>query len=372
MLIMLLLAGLFIWGFYHHKMSQIHAAMEAQAHFAMPSTAVTTLVAKKEKWQPVLNAVGSLRAVNGVDISTDLAGIVEEIGFESGAPVKKGDLIVKLDTKQEEAQLKSAMATSALAKLNLTRQRELLSKRATSQSDYDSAAATADQQDANAEQVRALIARKTILAPFDGVLGIRQVNIGQYLDVGKPIVTLQSQDPIYVEFSLPQQDLEKVAIGKTIQIKAAGIDNRKFEGKITAINSKVDEATRNISVEATISNKDGSLRGGMFVQVEVLLPEQEGVVAIPSSSVNYAPFGDSVYLVKNAEGKDGKPGGKQAIQTFVKLGPARGDQVSVLSGVKEGDEVITSGGFKVNSGAPVVIDNSVQPSNNPAPQPPET
>lgn len=369
---MLLLVGLFIWGVYRYKMNQFKAGMEAHAHFSMPPTAVTTLVAKGEKWQPVLNAVGSLRSVNGVDVSTDLAGIVTEIGFESGAPVKKGDLIVKLDTKQEEAQLKSTLATSELARLNLKRQSELLAKRATSQSEYDSAAATADQQEANADQVKALIARKTITAPFDGVLGIRQVNVGQYLDVGKPIVSLQSQDPIYVEFSLPQQDLNKVAIGKSIQVKAAGIEGQTFEGQITAINSKVDEATRNIGVEATLSNKEGKLRGGMFVQVEVLLPAQEGVVAIPASSINYAPFGDSVFLVKEVEAKDGKPGGKQAVQTFVKLGASRGDQVAVLSGVKEGDEVITSGGFKVNSGAPVVIDNTVQPSNNPAPHPPET
>ena len=367
MILMLSAALLGIGALGFIKYRQIRKAMAQGASFAPPPAGVSTVVARAAKWQPVLKAVGSLKAVQGVEVSTDLAGIVREIGFESGARVKKGDVLVRLDTQQEEAQLKSAEAAAALARVNRARQVDLLAKRATSQAEHDSAKATADQAEAAVEQVKALIARKTIAAPFDGVLGLRQVNIGQYLDVGKPIVVLQSQDPIYVEFALPQQELAQVAIGKKVRVAAPGLEGTSIEGEITAINSKVDESTRNIQVEATLPNREGSLRGGMFVQVEVLLPEQEGVISIPASSVNYAPFGDSVFIVRDGEG-----GKKKVQQQFVKLGPARGDQVSILSGVKEGDEVVSSGAFKLNSGAAVTINNSVQPSNEAAPHPPES
>jgi len=367
-MIMLVLVVLAIGAIAYVKVRQIKAGMAMAASFKMPPAAVTSLVVKGEPWQPVLRAVGSLRAVQGVEVSGDLAGIVREIAFESGTSVKKDELLVRLDTRQEEAQLRSAEAALELARLNLTRQRDLLSKRATSQSEFDAASATADQAEAAVENIKALIARKTIRAPFDGVLGIRKVNIGQHLDVGKPIVSLETQDPIYVEFSLPQQDLPSVALGKKVRVKVAGLASHEFGGEVTAIDSKIDESTRNIQVEATVPNKEGILRSGMFVEVEVLLPGQSGVIAIPASSVLYAPYGDSVYLVKDAP--DGK--GKQAIQQFVKLGPARGDQVTILSGLKEGDEVVTSGGFKLNSGAEVIIDNRIQPSNEANPKPPET
>ncbi len=369
MLTMLVLVVLAVGAIAFAKYRQIRAAMAQGMSFKMPPAAVTTLVARGERWQPVLHAVGSLRAVHGVEVSTDLSGIVREIAFESGTPVKEGDLLIKLDTRQEEAQLKAAEAARELARLNLSRQRDLLSKKATSQSEFDAAAASADQSDASVEQIKALIARKTIHAPFDGVLGIRNVNIGQFLDVGKSIVPLQSQDPIYVEFALPQQELGNVALGKKVRLKVTGLEGKEFDGEITAINSKVDESTRNIQVEATVSNKDGILRSGMFVRVEVLMPEQDGIVAIPASSINYAPYGDSVFIVKDAEGGQG---GKQVIQQVVKVGPSRGDQVSILSGVKEGDEVVTSGGFKLNSGAEVQVNNTVQPSNEANPNPPET
>lgn len=358
-------------GFYKYR--QISAAIAQGQAFVMPPTAITTVKAAAITWQPVLSAVGSIKAVHDVDVSTDLAGLVTEIAFESGKPVKKGDVLVRLDTQQEEAQLKSAIAAADLARVNLTRQRELLSKRATSQSELDTAIANADQAAAEVERVRVVISHKTIRAPFDGVLGIRKVNVGQYLDVGKPIATLQSIDPIYVEFSVPQQEIPQVGVGRKIRITAAGIAGKTFEGEVTAINSKVDEATRNIAVEATLPNKEGLLRGGMFVNVEVLLAEQEGVIVIPSSSVVYAPYGDSVFVVKEtpAEG-EGKPAGLQAVQQFVTLGPSRGDQVAVLTGLKEGDVVVSSGGFKLTSGASVVVNNSVQPGNEVRPVPPET
>ncbi len=371
MLVMLglvfLVGGIITLIFLHN----FHAKMAVYARMTPPPAAVTTLIAKPQHWQPVLSAVGSLKAVNGVLVSTDLAGIVSEIAFESGKPVQKGNLLVRLDTKQEEAQLAAAQARLDLAKVSLTRKQDLLEKKAASQADYDAAAAEAWQAAAAADEIRALIARKTITAPFDGILGIRQVNVGQYLNAGVSIVPLESSDPIYVEFSIPQQHLGEIALQKKIRLTATGVDNQTFEGEITAIDSRVDESNRNIQIEATVHNPEGRLRAGMFVNVEVLLPETSGVLAVPASSISYTPYGDSVYLVKDGVSKEGKPE-KQAVQQFIKLGPTRGDQVSVLSGIHAGDEVVTSGAFKLRPNIPVQVNNSVQPGNDAHPQPPDT
>lgn len=368
MLIMLAIAFLFIGGIGAWKVMQIRAGMAQFAKYAPPPEAVTTTVAKRERWQPALGAVGSLRAVNGVTVSTDLAGIISQISFQSGTTVKKGDLLVKLDSQQEEALLRSAEARRDLAKMNLERQRSLVSDGAVSQSDYDAAETEYRQATAAVDDAQALIARKTIMAPFDGLVGIRQVDLGQYLNVGAPIVTLQSVDPIYVEFAIPQQDLDQIAVGKQVRIKAAGITGEQFEGEITAIESRLDESTRNLTVQATVKNTGNRLRPGMFVNVDVLLPEKEAIF-IPASSISYAPYGDSVFIVKNKTGAGGSTG-KEVQQQFVKLGSSRGDQVTVLSGVKEGDEVVSSGVFKLRGGAAVQVNNSVQPGNDANPNPP--
>ena len=350
------------------KVIQIRAGIAQFAKMAPPPAAVTTTVAKKERWQPALNAVGSLRAVNGITVSTDLAGIISEISFQSGAAVKKGEMLVKLDTKQEDAQLRSAKARRDWASVTLERQRSLVASGAASKSDYDSAESDYLQAMAAVDDAQALIARKTIVAPFDGLLGIRQVDLGQYLNVGVPIVQLQSIDPIYVEFALPQQNLEQIAIGKTLRLKAAGVTANEFTGEITAIDSRLDESTRNLMVQGTVANAEGKLRPGMFVDVEVLLPENE-VITVPSSSISYAPYGDSVFVVRDKHGADGQAG-KEVQQQFVKLGPTRGDQVAIISGIKEGDEVVSSGVFKLRSGIPVQVNNSVQPGDEPNPNPP--
>ncbi len=372
MLAMLLAVGVFIGALYLYKKREIEAAIAAGAAFEMPPTAVTSYTTQGVAWEPVIKAVGSLKAVQGVDVSSDLSGIVTEIAFESGKPIKKGELLLKLDTKQEEAQLKAAIAAARLSKVNVDRQRELLSRRATSQSEYDTAVANADQAEANVDQVRAVIARKTILAPFDGVLGIRKVNIGQYLDVGKPIVTLESQDPIYVEFALPQQELSRITLGRKVRVMAAGIEGKEFAGEITAINSKVDESTRNIALEATLSNQEHLLRGGMFVNVEVVLPKVDGVIVVPASAIVYGPIGESVFVIEKVPAADGKPESLRAVQKFVKTGASRGDQVAVEKGLHGGEEIVSAGAFKLTSGAPVVINNSVLPENEENPQPPET
>ena len=362
MLIMLGAVVVFVVAIGGWKLLQVRAAMAAGAQFAPPPAAVTTTIVKRERWQPTLKAVGSLKAVNGVTISTDLAGIVSEIAFQSGASVKKGELLIRLDSKQEEAQLRSAEAKLDWARVSLDRQRDLKASGTASQSEYDSAESGFRQAVAAVDEARALIARKTIVAPFDGLLGIRQADLGQYLDVGAPIVQLESVEPIHVEFAFPQQDLDQVAIGKKIQLKAAGVTGAQFEGEITAIESRLDAATRNITIQGTVPNAESKLRPGMFVNVEVFLPEKE-VVAIPVSAISYAPYGDSVYIVK---------GGKEAQQHFVKLGTTRGDQIEVISGVKEGDEVVSSGAFKLRNGMPVHVDNSVQPGNEGQPNPPNT
>lgn len=350
---------------------QFRAKMAAYAKMTPPPIAVTTVKVKGMTWQPALKAVGSLKAVNGVQVSTDLAGIVSEIAFESGKPVKKGDLLVKLDTKQEDAQLQSAQARLDLAKVSLARKKDLLEKKAASQADYDAAAAEARQAEAAVNEALALIARKTIKAPFDGIAGIRQVNVGQYLNTGTSIVPLQSSDPIYVEFSIPQQDLGQIALHKKIRLTAAGTSDKEFEGEITAINSLVDDTNRNIQVEVTVRNPEGLLRPGMFVNVEVLLPETKGVLAIPASAINYAPYGDSVYVIKDGTSKDDKPE-KHAVQQFVKLGVSRGDLIAVLRGLQEGDEVVSSGVFKLRPNAAVQVNNTVQPGGDEHPAPPDT
>ncbi|HEX8294743.1 MAG TPA: efflux RND transporter periplasmic adaptor subunit, partial [Chthoniobacteraceae bacterium] len=302
--LMLVLMLLFIAGVAFWKYTVIRKGMAMGAKFAPPPASVTTVVVKAQTWQPVLSAVGSLKAVNGVMVSTDLAGIVSEIAFESGTQVKKGDLLVKLDTQQEEAQLQSSLARLSLAKADLTRKRDLLAKRAISQSDWDTAESQLAQTQADVEQMKALAARKRIAAPFDGLVGIRSVNVGQYLNPGAAIVPLQSVDPIYVEFSLPQQQLDVISKGKKLRLNASGLSGPAFEGEITAVNSQVDEATRNIMVQGTIANADQKLRPGMFVEVEVLLEEQPGVLTVPSSAIAYAPYFDSLYVVKETKDKD--------------------------------------------------------------------
>ena len=368
---MLVLVALFIAGLVAWTMRSIAKGKAMGAKFAPPPAAVTTVMVKAQTWQPVLRAVGSTRAVNGVIVSADLAGMVAEILFESGTPVRKGELLVRLDTKQEEAQLRSSEAKLVLARSEIERKRDLLAKKAIAQAEWDAARSQLTQMEAGVAEMKAGVSRKRIAAPFDGLLGIRQVNVGQYLDRGAAIVPLHSMDPIYVEFALPQQHLETLAVGKKLRASSAGLASETFEGEITAIDSQVDASTRNVTIQGTVANPAHKLRPGMFVDIEVLLPETPGVLAVPSSSIAYAPYGDSIYVVKEASGPDGKPA-RQVLQQFVKLGSKRGDQVAVLSGLKEGDEIVSSGVFKLRPGAAVQVDNSVQPGNELLPTPVES
>jgi membrane fusion protein (multidrug efflux system) len=336
--------------------------------WTMPPIAVTSLIVKEEAWQPTLNAVGTVQAVNGVTVSTDLPGIVEKITFESGRQVRQGDPLVKLDTKQEEAQLKSAEARLQLGRSNLERQKGLLQKRVSAQSDYDTSEAEYKEAEAAVAEIKATIERKLIRAPFTGVLGIRQVNLGQYLKSGDPVVPLQSLDPIYVNFSLPQQRLKDLSVGHDVHVKADGLPGETYSGKITSIDAVIDEATRNVLVQATLTNPEQKLRPGMFVTADVLLPTKEKVLSLPATAINYAPYGDSVFIVEKMKDQEGKSydGVRQQI---VKLGASRGDQVAVVSGIKSGEEVVTSGGFKLAPNVAVQRNNDAQPSNSAAPTP---
>jgi membrane fusion protein, multidrug efflux system len=365
----LLLVAIFVTlGYLKVQQFMAFGAMAKAGLFKQPPTAVTTTIASQSEWQPTLDTIGSVAAINGVTVSTDLAGIVDKIAFTSGTVVKAGDLLVHLNTDQEQAQLEQAQAQLTLAQLTLNRDRDLLAKRTIAQQDYDTAEATYRQNGATVDQYKALIARKTLRAPFDGMVGIRQVNLGQYLNTGDPVVTLQSFDPIYVNFTLPQQDLSKLACGQDVSVRLDAYGDRVFTGKITAINSLVDQATRNVQVQATLPNTEQALRPGMFAKVSVILPQRDQVIALPVSSVHYAPYGDSVFLVTDDKDENGKPI-KSVKEQFVKLGTARGDLVSVTSGVKPGDEVVTSGVFRLRSGAPVLINNKVQPDSEASPTP---
>jgi membrane fusion protein, multidrug efflux system len=350
------------------KFMQIRAAMAQGAAWQPPPEAVSTTVAHVEEWPSSLGAIGSVAAVQGVTVSADLPGIVERIEFESGRRVQAGDVLVRLDISQEREQLASAEAHRDLTHLDLDRSRQLLAKQVISQAEFDRAEAESKQADAAVREIQARIERKTIRAPFSGLLGLRQVDLGQYLNGGDAVVPLQSMDPVYINFALPQQDMAALRIGAAVRVSAENIDVGRAEGVITAMNSIIDEATRNVQVQATFRNPTGRLRPGMFVRVEASLGRGATVIGLPASAVNYAPYGNSVFVVTDMKGANGKPY-RGVEQRFVQLGPRRGDQVSVVSGLKPGEEVVTSGGFKLRTGAAVLIDNKLAPSNNPAPKP---
>ncbi len=339
------------------------------ANFAPPPETVTTAEVKPDTWQPTLTAVGSVAAVQGVMLSAEMAGAVKNIAFESGATVRAGELLVELDSSVEQAQLRSALASADLARLNLERARDLRGKSMMSQADLDSAEAQAKQANAQIDNIRAVIAKKTIRAPFAGRTGIRQVNLGQFLDNGAAIVTLQSLDPVYVDFALPQQNLSQLGVGMTVRVTTDAFPGQSFTGKLTAINSEVDAVTRNVRLQATLANPAGKLRPGMYVNVAADLPEMERVLMIPATAVLYAPYGDSVFVVEDK--KDEKAGavGKVLNQKFVRLCKTRGDFVVVVSGLDVDQTIVTTGVFKLRNGMSVVIDNKLAPNFQLAPKP---
>lgn len=368
MLSMLGIVVVVIAGLGFVKFKQIEAATRNFAKFQPPPAAVTTVVARQEEWPATLGAIGTVVAVHGVTVSADLPGVVDRIAFDSGKSVREGDILVELDTRQERAQLAAAEAERDLARINFERLQRLVKEGVIPEADYDKAQSEQRSTDAKVREIRATIERKTIRAPFAGLLGIRQVNLGQYLSPGSPVVPLQSLHPIYVNFGVPQEAAAQVQVGRTVRISVDNLPDRTFVGRVTAVDSVLDERTRNVQVQATIANADARLRPGMFVKAELTMGSARPMVTLPASAISYAPYGDSVFIVTDLQDQNGHTY-RGVRQQFVKVQRSRGDQVAIASGLNPGDEVVSSGVFKLRNGAAVQVNNKVQPENNPAPKP---
>jgi len=368
MLLMLTTVSVLVGSLGFVKFRQIQTAIAQGASFQPPPTAVTTIVAQQEAWPATLDVIGTVAAIQGVTVSADLPGTVAKIHFESGQWVHEGDILVELDTRQEQAQLAETEAQRDLAHINYGRTQKLVQEGVIARTEYDNVTAQQKVTEGQVGEIHATIARKTIRAPFSGMLGIRQVNLGQYLAAGQGVVSLQSLNPIYVNFGVPQQVTAKFAIGRELRITSNDFPGLGFTGRVTALDSVVNESTRTMQVQTTLSNPQNKLRPGMFVQVSLGLGSSTPVVALPASAVSYAPYGDSVFVV--ADLKDNKGNTYRGVrQQIVKLGGSRGDQVAIVSGINPGDEVVTSGVFKLRNGAAVEVNNKVQPENSPHPKP---
>jgi membrane fusion protein (multidrug efflux system) len=357
--------GVFVFGI---KVLQIGKMMGTP--MVMPPTTVSSAVATEENWAPMLSAIGSVSAVQGAVVSTELGGVVAEVDFQNGGVAKKGDVLMRLDVSQEEALLRSAEAEAQLARSDLERSRDLVLKKVISKAEIDAAESKFNRLNAVVDQMRSSIAKKTIIAPFDGQLGIRQVNVGQMINSGQQVVQLTALDKVYVDFALPQQNLPQLATGYEASVHADALPGHEFKGKVTAINSMVDNVTRNISLQATLENPDHALRPGMFVKVDVILPQKSKTLVIPGSAVSYAPYGNSVFVIeKKKDPKTGKES-ESLRQAFVRIGEARGDFVAVTEGLKAGDVVVSTGVFKLRNGMTVTINNDLapKPQLNPKPQ----
>ena len=351
------------------KAAQIGAMIAAGEAFVPPAQAVTTADVIEVQWRAELTAVGSVVAVQGVTVASEVPGTVSTIAFESGQTVKKGDLLVRLDASIERAQLASAVASARLADLDLERRQNLPPAGAVSAADLDAAAAQATRAAADVANVKAVIAKKTIRAPFSGRLGIRRIDLGEVLEPGTPIVSLQSSDPIYVDFSLPQQALARVRAGDSVSVSTDAFPGTTWEGSVDVVDAEVDIDTRNFTVRAVVANPGDKLRRGMFVDVKVIQPEERDLLVIPASAVLYAPYGDSVYVTKPQQSESGATQ-YTVEQAFIRLGERRGDLVAVSSGLNRGDVVVSTGAFKLQNGMAVTIRNDLAPSASTHPNPP--
>jgi membrane fusion protein, multidrug efflux system len=352
------------------KAGQIGSMIKAGESFVPPPESVSSAEVGAAEWEGTTPAVASLVALRGVTLGAELPGRVREIAFESGAEVKQGAVLVRLDTSTEEAQLAAAAADASLARLNLQRSRVLRQGESITPADLDAAEARAKQADATVASLEATIAKKTIRAPFDGRIGIRQVELGQIVSPGTPLASLQSVSPIHADFWLPQQTLAELKAGQRARLRTDTFPGVTWEGAISTINPEVDPATRNVRVRATFQNRDARLRPGMFANVEVLSAKKRSVLIIPATAVMYAPYGDSVFAIE--EKKDGSTSGKAATvvrQKFVRVGERRGDFVAVVSGLSAGETVVSSGAFKLRNGAAVAVDNALAPPAQLSPKP---
>ncbi|HEX6996552.1 MAG TPA: efflux RND transporter periplasmic adaptor subunit [Gammaproteobacteria bacterium] len=350
------------------KVSQIATISEAFAAQVPPAERVNAFAVEQQHWAPRVSSVGSVVAVQGTAVSAEADGVVRAILFEPGSTVEAGAPLVLLDDEVEQSQLRSAQAAAEVALLQYERAKRLIGERAISQADFDTAEANWKQAEAHVDNLRALIAKKAVRAPFSGRIGIRRVSVGEFLAKGTPVASLQSLDPVYVEFSLPQQRLGELREGLAVDVRADAFPDRTFTGEVTAVEPHVDPATRNVRVQATFANADGALRPGMFVSVDVILGAARPVNVIPATAVAHSPLGDSVYVIEAAAEQ---PGGQALVvrQQPVRLGPRRGDFVAVTDGLETGDRVVATGVFKLRPGTPVVVDNTLRPEFAVAPAP---
>lgn len=361
--ILLALLGLIIIGgaIAGIKVLQIRHMIDVGSKMVPPPATVSTIEAQLQSWESTLSATASVDAVQGVTVAADQPGRVTAIHFTPGEMVEKNALLVQLDTSSEEAQLRAIKSSRDLARINLRRMGELAGKGLISQADLDNAEATFKQIEAQTENIQAIIDKKIIRAPFSGRLGIRQINVGQILKEGQEIVSLQTLDPVFINFMLPQQELGRIAVGMEVRVTLDEAESMDVSGTITTIDPKVDAVTRNIRIQATIANKHETLRPGMFVNAAIVLPEKENVIAIPGTAILYAPYGDSVFVVEDKNDEKSGTAVQVLRQQFVRLGERRGDFTAILSGLKEGETVVSTGVFKLRNGQAAVIDNSQAP-----------
>ena len=371
MVFMLLLVGVVLGGIFGFQSFKAKMIEKAMAAFANPPQTVSTMTAAKQDWQPRLEAVGSLRAVNGADLAFEVAGIVDELKFNSGDDVEAGQVLIHLRDDDDVARLQSLQASAELAGIVYDRDQKQLKIQAVSQATLDADAANLKNAKAQVVEQQAVVDKKTIRAPFAGHLGIRAVDLGQYVSAGTTIVTLQALDPIYVDFFLPQQTVDQIRVAQQVTVKVDAFPKETFRGEISALNPKVDISTRNVQVRATLKNPDRKLLPGMYATVDIDIGAPQQYVTLPQTAITFSAYGDTVYIVEDkGKGPDGKPQ-LVARQTFVTTGATRGDQVAVVNGLKEGETVVTAGQIKLRNGAPVAINNTVQPTNDPNPAPVE-
>ncbi len=352
---------LLIAGLAAGKYSQFQFMFEAAAGMSQPPTSISSEVAAKAQWETTLASVGALEASQGVLITADIAGRISSINFEAGANVEKGTLLVEQEVSSEMTQLEAAEADKSLAQSNLNRVDRLFRKKLISRSEYDAADAAFKSASARAETVKASLDKKQIVAPFAGRLGLRQVDLGQNISAGTPIVSLQSANPMLLNFSLPQHHLSHLSNGLSVRMRTDAIPERTFNGKITAINSEINAATRAVDLQATFRNPDNALLPGMFATVEVVLPEISDVLIVPVTAISYSSFGDSVFIIEEQENNESGEPQLVARQQFVQLGRARGDFVAVTKGLNEGDRIASAGVFKLRNGAPVALNEGIKP-----------
>lgn len=363
MIIMLIAVGVVLGGFFAFQNFKAHIIGRVMASLANPPQTVSTVTAGLQDWQPQVEAVGSLRAVNGADLSLEVSGIVDQIDFNSGDDVAAGVVLLRLRSDDDEAKLQALQATADLAQVTYDRDVKQWKAQAISQANVDTDTFNLKNARAQVEQQKAMLDKKVLRAPFAGHLGIRAVDKGQYLNAGTTVVTQQALDPIYADFFLPQQALDQVKIGQAIAAKVDTYPGQHFTGKVTAINPQVDASSRNVQVRATLGNADRRLLPGMYATVDIDIGAPQRHITLPQTAVAYNPYGSTVFLVEQ------QGAARSAQQSFVTTGARRGDQVAVLSGVKEGDVVVTAGQMKLRNGSPVMIDNKVQPTSEAAPVP---